>query len=151
VADAPEPEIPGAAEKFVRLAVPQSVADAEAEEIAGLLKELGIGDSRVTRVGYKVSESHVRYYHRDDAPAAAALAAILGTEARDHTAFRPRPPDGTMEVFLAGERIAPPPRVASAPRRAAPAQAARPQAQPPDPTAAMRDRIVNRLRRGEHL
>jgi hypothetical protein len=153
MAEAPAPDIPGAAAKFVRLAVPQSVGDAEAEEIAGLLKDLGIGDSRVTRVGYKVSESHVRYYHRDDAPAAAALAAILGTSARDHTAFRPRPPDGTMEVFLAGEPTTPAPRVASAPKRAAPAQAtrSRPQAQPRDETAAMRDRIVNRLRRGEHL
>jgi hypothetical protein len=151
VAEVAAPEIPGATAMFVRLAVPQSVTDAEAEEIAGLLKKLGIGDSRVTRVGYKVSESHVRFYHRDDAPAAAALAGILGTEARDHTSFRPRPPDGMMEVFLAGERTTAPPRVASAPRRASPSQAARSQAQPRDETAAMRDRIVNRLRRGEHL
>jgi hypothetical protein len=136
---------------FVRLAVPQSVADAEAEEIAGLLKELGIGDSRVTRVGFKVTESHVRYYHRADAAGRRGAGRILGTEARDHTSFRPRPPDGTMEVFLAGERTTPPPRVASTPRRATPTQTARPQSQPRDETAAMRDRIVNRLRRGEHL
>jgi hypothetical protein len=138
-----DPEIPGAAELFVRLAVPQTVPDAEAEEVAGLLRDMGVGDSRVTRVGFKVSETHVRYYSSDDAAAAAALGELFGAQTRDMTSFRPRPPDGTLEIFLAGERTAPPPRVA-APNRAR-------QQQPPDELTRMRDRIVSRLRRGEHL
>jgi hypothetical protein len=139
---AEEPGLPGAEALFVRLAVPQTVPEAEAEEIASLLREIGVGDSRVTRVGFKVSETHVRFYRPADAPAAAALAEMLGTEARDHSTFRPRPPDGTLEVFLAGERTAPPPRVSTSRTT---------RRQPPDELTRMRDRIVNRLRRGEHL
>ena len=82
--------------------------------------DLGIGDARITPVRFKVSETHVRYYHPEDAAAAEALAGILGTEARDHTAFRPRPPDGTVEVFLAGERSASAARTAAAPARGGP-------------------------------
>jgi hypothetical protein len=137
-----EPGIPGAASLFVRLAVPQTVPDAEAEEVVGLLREIGVGDSRVTRVGFKVNETHVRFYSPEDAAAAAALAEMIGTEARDHTSFRPRPPGGTLEIFLAGERTAPPPRAAASNRV---------RQQPPDELSRMRDRIVNRLRRGEHL
>ena len=100
-------------------------------------------------------------------PRRTALADILGTEARDHTAFRPRPPDGTVEVFLAGERGASAPRAAATPRAAAPTRAEapnratsqppreprpQPQAQPQDDgTAAIRERILNRMRRGDHL
>jgi hypothetical protein len=128
--------------------VPETVPDAEAEELMTLVRAVGIGDGRVSRVGFKVSSTHLRFYHREDAGAAAALAAIVGTEARDFTSFRPRPPDGTLELFVAGESTSPPPRPAPA-RRAAPAEP--PAAQPADDLTRMRDRLADRMRRGEHL
>lgn len=134
--------IPNGDTLFVRIAVPETVPEEEASELAGLLQEVGIGDGRINRVGFKVSETHIRFYHAEDAESASALGEIIGTEARDFTSFRPSPPDGTLEIFLAGDRTSPPPRVA-APKRARP--------QPPDEMTRMRDRIVNRLRRGEHL
>jgi hypothetical protein len=134
--------IPNGAALLVRIAAPDSVPDAEAEELAALIEDVGIGEGRVGRVGFRVSETHLRFYHREDAAAAAALGEVIGTEVRDFTSFRPSPPEGTLEIFLAGEGASPPPR-AAAPTRARP--------QPPDEMTRMRDRIVNRLRRGEHL
>jgi hypothetical protein len=163
----PLPQIPGAAALSLSVVTPQTVPPGEAEALVARMGDLGIGDARITPVSFKVSETHVRYYHPEDAAAAEALAGILGTEARDHTAFRPRPPDGTVEVFLAGERSASATRTAATPRAAAPARAAapiraapqpqrearpQPQAQPQDDgTAAIRERILNRMRRGDHL
>jgi hypothetical protein len=163
----PLPTIPGAAALSLSVVTPQTVPPGEAEALVARMGDLGIGDARITPVRFKVSETHVRYYHREDAAAATALADILGTEARDHTAFRPRPPDGTVEVFLAGERGASAPRAAATPRAAAPTRAEapnratsqppreprpQPQAQPQDDgTAAIRERILNRMRRGDHL
>jgi hypothetical protein len=134
--------IPNGSALLVRIAAPDSVPDAEAEEFAALIEDVGIGEGRVGRVGFRVSETHLRFYHREDAAAAAALGEVIGTEVRDFTSFRPSPPEGTLEIFLAGEGASPPPR-AAAPTRARP--------QPPDEMTRMRDRIVNRLRRGEHL
>jgi hypothetical protein len=164
----PLPPVPGAEGLSLRVIAPGTVPPDETEALVARLGALGIGDTRVTPVGFKVSETHVRYYHREDAAAAEALAGVLGTEARDHTAFRPRPPDGTVEVFVAGERAAQTARTAAATNRAAaPARASTPSraaAQPPrqtrpapqaqpqdDGTAAIRERIINRMRRGEHL
>jgi hypothetical protein len=136
------PAIPGAESLAVWLAVPQTVPEAEAEEVAGLLREIGVRESEVTRVGFRVSSSHVRFYRPADAAAAAALGELIGAETRDMTAFRPLPPDGTLEIFLAGESTAPAVR-AAAPNRV--------RQRAPDELTRMRDRIVNRLRRGEHL
>jgi hypothetical protein len=161
----PLPPIPGAEGLALRVIAPGTVPPDETEALVARLGELGIGDARVTPVRFKVSETHVRYYHREDAAAAEALASVLGTEARDHTAFRPRPPDGTVEVFVAGERGARTPattnRAAAPARTSTPSRAAAqpprqaspaPQAQPQDDgTAAIRERIINRMRRGEHL
>jgi hypothetical protein len=165
----PLPVIPGAAGLSLSVVTPGSVPPEETDALVARLGALGIGDTRVTPVRFKVSETHIRYYHREDAAAAEVLASFLGTEARDHTTFRPRPPDGTVEVFVAGERgAAQPARAATASSRAtAPARATTParttaepprqarpapQAQPQDDgTSAIRERIINRMRRGEHL
>jgi hypothetical protein len=135
--------IPNGDALFVRIVVPETVSDAEAEDLAGLLRTAGVADGRISRVAFKVNDTHLRFYHAEDAEAAAAVAELAGSEARDFTSFRPSPPEGTIEFFIAGDRTSPPPRAAAAPKRARP--------QPPDELTRMRDRIVNRLRRGEHL
>lgn len=128
---------------FVRVAVPETVPEAEVGELVSLLQAVGLGDGRFSRVGFTVSETHIRYYREADAETAASLGEILGAEARDHTSFRPSPPEGTLEVFIAGGATSPPPRAAS-PGRAQPAP-------PEDDLTRMRNRILDRLRNGENF
>jgi hypothetical protein len=131
---------------FVRVAVPGTVPDPDVEALVGVLQDVGLGDGRFTRVNFTVTETHVRYYLPEDAEAAATLGEIIGAEVRDHTSFRPRPPDGTLEIYIAGESSAAPPR-ASAPQRSAAPQRAQAPA-PEDEMTRMRNNILNRLRSG---
>jgi hypothetical protein len=145
--------VPGADALLVRVAAPGTAPEAEIDRVSAVLTAAGVGESRLDRVSHRVSEPHLRYYHAEDAEAAAALARAMDLDLRDFTRFRPAPPDGMIEVFLAGERAAPV-RSAAAPARAAvrqPAPPARATPPPPDPATLLRDRIVERLRRGEHL
>lgn len=160
---APRLSVAGAGGLSVRVAVPQTAPEEDLARISAILGGAGIEIGSVDRVPYRISASHLRYFHPRDAQAAAVLAGALNLEMRDFTRFRPAPPDGMIEVFVAGDRIARatpmPPRPASsqrvAPRptpqatvarRAPPAAAA-----PPDPSRALQNRILERLRRGEHL
>jgi hypothetical protein len=131
---------------FVRVAVPGTVPDPEVEALVGVLQDVGLGDGRFTRVNFTVTETHVRYYLPADAEAAATLGEIIGADVRDHTNFRPSPPDGTLEIYIAGDSAAPPPRAAASQRASAP-QRARPPA-PEDEMTRMRNNILNRLRSG---
>jgi hypothetical protein len=145
--------VPGAGTLLVRVAVPGTAPDGDVDRVSAVLAAAGVGESRLDRVSHRVSESHLRYYHSRDAEAAAALARAMNLDLRDFTRFRPAPPDGMIEVFLAGESTAPAPR-AAAPVRATSRNAARPQRTappPPDPATLLSNRIVERLRRGEHL
>jgi len=135
-----EPLVPGADSVFVHLNAPETVPDGDIGSVTAGLAEAGVALSKVREVSFKVSETQVRYFHARDAAAAGALADLFGGRARNFTDFRPSPPDGTLEVYLAGDRVAPPPPARAAPRRAQPSAA-----------DLLRDRIVQRLRRGDHL
>lgn len=139
---------PAAGPRFagtVVLNAPASVGDAE---LAALVEGLG-GEGFVlaepNRVNMTISESNVRYFHPADAAAAEAVAAELEAEARDFTTFSPAPPAGTIEVWLAGRGDA-----------AAPAKTRRAAGQPATSAAdrelnALRNRILQQLRNGDHL
>jgi hypothetical protein len=59
-------------------------------------------------VGFTIATPRIRYFHADDAEAAAALAAFLAPpesgggpwQVQDFTHFRPLPLTGTLEVFV---------------------------------------------------
>ncbi len=67
----------------------------------------GAGRITVALVPYRISATHVRYYHADDRAEAESLAARAGGRARDFSGASARPDPGTLELYLAGD---PPPR-----------------------------------------
>ena len=89
------------------LHVPQSVSDANLQRITTGIEAAGlIAEPR--RITLSISKSNLRYYHAEDAAIAAVLALTANAELRDFTAFRPRPAEGLIEIWLAGRRGAAP-------------------------------------------
>ena len=86
----------------VYLHAPTSLAEAEVEGVFAALTGAGFAVEDPRRVGISISRSNVRYFHDVDAGAASRLAEEIGAIARDFTSYRPSPPDGTIEVWLAG-------------------------------------------------
>lgn len=127
----------------VILHAPESVADAALAEVVDRLGAAGVPVGDPSRVGFTVSESNVRYFHAADAEAAAAVAEAIGARLRDFTSFAPSPPDGTIEVWLAGTGSA----STSAPRKAT---TRAPSTGNPQ-LLNLRNRILQQLRNGEHL
>lgn len=126
---------------------PQSVTGSE---LAGVIEGLdaeGFVLAEPARVDVTVKQSNVRYFHPEDAEAAAAVAAVLGALVRDFTDFAPTPPAGTIEVWLAGRGTAPAVAGTSTPRRARQATTRPAQTE----LEVLRDRILRQLRSGEHL
>ena len=155
--------------------------------VAGAIDALSASGAAVEaprRVDFRVTQSNVRYFHQDDAPAARTLATAIGAVARDFTNYQGAPiPTGTVEVWLSGDETvlsdpddlpadtpvaaapipapAPAPApVAEAPRtvRQAPATTRQAPARQAPATSArdrelrdLKNRIILRLRRGDHL
>jgi hypothetical protein len=86
----------------VFLHAPTSLAEAEVEGVFAALTGAGFAVEDPRRVGISISRSNVRYFHDVDAVAATRLADEIDAIARDFTSYRPSPPDGTIEVWLAG-------------------------------------------------
>lgn len=127
----------------VHIHAPGSIGNDALDQIAADLADIGFAPAPPARVGITVRNTQVRFFHDADAEAAATLAGKAGAVVRDFTSFRPSPPDGTLELWLAGGFGA-----------GAAAGPARVKA-PSDPLAArkraLRDLLVEQLRRGDHL
>ncbi len=140
VADAPATTLfPGP----VVLHAPKSVADAELAEAVDRLGAAGVPVRDPSRVGFTVSESNVRYFHAADAEAAAAIADTLDARLRDFTSFAPAPPEGTIEIWLAGKGGS-----GSTTARKSTNRTLRPLDQR---LLNLRNRILQQLRNGDHL
>ena len=117
-----EPDLPPAEAAYppleVQLHAPETVLPAEVGLMVSDLDARGFDVGDPKRVALTISSTQVRYFHPEDAAAAGALAELLFAEARDFTTYRPSPPPGRVEVWLAGraERTE---RRATAPRRTA--------------------------------
>ena len=57
---------------------------------------------RVRDVDFNINERNVRYFHDEDRASAARMAARYDAELRDFTWFRPKPVEGTAELWLSG-------------------------------------------------
>ncbi|QJF51141.1 hypothetical protein [Roseobacter ponti] len=131
---------------------PDSVSDSSVEESLARLSETGFPLGALNRVSFRVSKTHVRYYHPDDAEVARAIATEFGGPARDFTNISGTAPIGRVELWMTGDSG----RTAAPVQR--PRQATTKRAQPA-PSAAelraaaeqrLRNRLINSLRKEEY-
>ncbi len=87
----------------VHVTAPASIAAPFLETIPATLAAAGAGKTSVVRVNFAVSQTHVRFYHAEDAAGAAQVAQAVNGEARDFTGFTPKPRPGTLEVYIEGD------------------------------------------------
>lgn len=86
----------------VRVYAPSRLADAQINAIASELRQSGAAAVNPVRTRLTIQDTHIRYYHAADAAEARAMADSIGADARDFTRFSPSPPEGTLEVWMAG-------------------------------------------------
>jgi hypothetical protein len=92
----------------VRVHAPANLSRAEVDRAIAALRAQGHRIEGPFRVSFSISRSNARYFHGGDAEAARAVSGALGpaargaVETRDFTHFAPRPPAGTVELWLAG-------------------------------------------------
>lgn len=118
-----EADAPAPATATVRVYVPSEAGSAVADSARGWIEGEGASIDAVTEVSFRVSATHVRYYHGDDRAEAERLASLADGEARDFTDASPLPGRGFLELYLAGEG-APAPAPANPPQTVADAFAA---------------------------
>lgn len=89
---------------YVRVHAPTAVESDKVEAVMAQVSESGVGLVELKRVELKISKDNVRYFHAEDAEAAAAVAEATGAVLRNFTAFSPLPPSGSIEYWVAGTR-----------------------------------------------
>lgn len=145
----PPPAPPPAAGVQVSVLAAASAGTGKAEAVARQIGAAGFEVVRTREVTLKITRTHVRYYHPQDAEAAAALAATMKAEARDFTSAKSPPPVGSVELWIAG---AAEPDAAKTKTKARtktakkPSAAATEQAKQQAELNRLRDRLVQQLR-----
>ncbi|NOD33399.1 MULTISPECIES: hypothetical protein [unclassified Ruegeria] len=86
----------------VSLFVPARVSQDTSDRAFELLNESQANVVATARVGYRIRETQVRYYHPADAENADLAAKALGGIARDFTGSGSKTRPGRIEVYLAG-------------------------------------------------
>ena len=126
------------------LHAPARLSGGEVGSVEDRLRAGGFGDAELRPTDLTISRSNVRYFSPADAAAARAVATALNADLRDFTSFSPRPPAGTLEIWLAGQG-------SGATRSAAnKAPAKTTKARPATVSAeeALKNRLVRQLRAG---
>ena len=125
--DGPQNALREPVDPRVLVFLPDGAEPIEAVDVTAALQEEGFRVQDTGSVSYRISATHVRHYHPSDGDGAARVAEAVGGASRDFTGFRPLPPPGTIEVWLAGNpRPAPAPtRLAGGRQTASPAPATR--------------------------
>ncbi len=129
-----------AARYVVRVQAPPSLSEESLKAFSLVLEETGYPVRSPKRVGFRVSKSHIRFYHAQDAEAAQKLADAIEGPARDFTDYSPRPPVGYIEVWLKGNAGSG--QVARSTRRSG---------QGTSELTKLRNRLLKSLKRGDHL
>lgn len=82
--------------------VPRQTTGATVDNATAAIAGLGIPEAPPRTTGFNISQTHLRYYHPEDARAAQMLGDRIGAPVRDFTAHRPSPNVGLVEVWVAG-------------------------------------------------
>ena len=120
------------------LNAPSTLTEEEINKVAASVRETGMSLDGVNRVKFKISAHQVRFFYSEDATLASAVAQHIGAQARDFTDYRPSPPAGLIEIYLAGKGNS---VARKAPRRSKSISEAE----------RLRSKIIRRLRNGDHL
>ncbi|MEM6761184.1 MAG: hypothetical protein AAF601_17065 [Pseudomonadota bacterium] len=112
----------------------QAMGAARFESFVAAAEAIGIPLAATQRVGFTITSDQVRFFHGDDAAAAGLLSDALGAEIRDFTDFSPKPPLGTLEIYLSNTADAPPLIDSAQTER-----------------ERLQQRLLNSLQRGDHL
>ncbi|CUH44818.1 hypothetical protein RUM4293_03724 [Ruegeria atlantica] len=100
----PEPEpAPASTVVAFRLYSPTNVPQSVVDSVVTNLTSTGHELSGQARVGFGITQSNVRFYHKQDEERAAALAKASGALLRDFTGANVKTPNGIIELWLAGE------------------------------------------------
>ncbi|MCA0271048.1 MAG: hypothetical protein LCH69_03165 [Proteobacteria bacterium] len=124
---------------------PATLTEAEIATAADALEAAGFGAITPKTVAVNIRETNVRYYSPEDEAIAARLAEVMGARLRDFTGFSPKPPDGTIEVWLEGRGNAAATKVSTKPAKTKKKRAA---AAGPSQVQILKDRLVRQLRAG---
>ncbi|WP_170409164.1 hypothetical protein [Ruegeria atlantica] len=116
--------------------VPQGVVDSVVTNLTSTGHEL----SGQARVGFGITQSNVRFYHKQDEERAAALAKDAGALLRDFTGANVKTPSGIIELWLSGEGSG----VARV-KRTAPRSTVRAQA--PSRVNRLRSQVLSKLKK----
>ena len=101
--EAPEAISGGGNGAEFRLYAPNSVPADTVNTVVTDLTASGHALNGTARVGFGIRQSNVRFYHRQDAARAAALAEDAGALLRDFTGSGTKTPRGIIELWLAGK------------------------------------------------
>lgn len=129
---------------------PAALTDAELATAADAFAAAGFDTIEPKSVDLTIKQTNVRYFSPEDEPAAATIAEALGAKLRDFTDFSPQPPDGTVEIWLAGRGSAEPAADMKPAKSAKPAKAKKLRAASAGPSQVqiLKDRLVRQLRAG---
>lgn len=86
----------------VTILAPSRADRALADEIATNVRSDGHELVRIRDVEYAISARNIRFFHEADRASATAMAERYDAELRDFTWFRPKPAEGTTELWLSG-------------------------------------------------
>jgi hypothetical protein len=82
---------------------PRDVPEDQLEHLSASLADEGFQLDAFARVNFGISETNVRFYHREDEAVAVALAEQLGAKVRDFTSKDKLPAVGRVELWVAGD------------------------------------------------
>ena len=121
-AEATSPAHTDLAHLSIKLLSAAAPDDPALDALGERLTQAGFPAPDMGQVSYRVRETHVRFYHGEDAAAARDLAQLIGAEARDFTGADTPPPAGLIELWVApsGAAVPPAPKTDAAPKAAKP-------------------------------
>ncbi|MCG7519808.1 hypothetical protein [Ruegeria sp. Ofav3-42] len=99
----PSEPAPVSGQAAFRLYAPNSLSADTVNSVVTTLTTTGHELSGTARVGFGISQSNVRFYHKQDEATAAALAQDAGALLRDFTGAATKTPSGIIELWLAGK------------------------------------------------